>query len=60
MFSIKKSYDNEYLKNIYKHEKLCHTVDGNPCYVLTITDNINEDDCIKFDGTNVSTKRCEK
>jgi hypothetical protein len=40
LFSIKKSYNPEYLRQIYKHEKLCVTEDGNPCYVLTITDNI--------------------
>lgn len=57
LFSIKKNYNSEHLKQIYKCEKLCQTVDGNSCYVLTITDNVIEDDCIKFDGTNVTTKR---
>ena len=41
---INKKYEQEHLQDIYKCEKLCDTVGGKPCYVLTITDNVKEDD----------------
>ena len=56
LFSIKKNYEPDHLKYIYKHEKLCDTISGKPCYVLTITDNVLEDDCIKTDGPEPKTK----
>ena len=56
LFSIKKNHEPEHLKQIYKHEKLCNTISGKPCYVLTITDNVNEDDCIKVEGNEVKSK----
>ena len=44
LFYINKHYDQSYLQNIYKVEKLCDSVAGNPCYVITITDNVQETD----------------
>ena len=44
LFQINKTYEAEHLQNIYKCEELCTTLGGNPCYVLTITDNVKEDD----------------
>ena len=44
LFMITKKYESDHLQNIYKHEKLCNTIGGKPCYVLTITDNVKEDD----------------
>lgn len=41
---INKKFDSDHLQEIYKCQKLCNTVGGKPCYVLTITDNIKEDD----------------
>ena len=41
---INKKKEEENLQDIYKCEKLCDTVGGKPCYVLTITDNVKEDD----------------
>ena len=46
LFLIQKKYESEHLHNIYKCEKLCDTCGGNPCYVLTITDNVQEDDIV--------------
>ena len=43
-FQIQKNYDKEHLDHIYKCEKLCDTLGKKPCYVLTITDNVQEDD----------------
>jgi hypothetical protein len=44
LFLVNKQYDAEHLQNIYKCEKLCNTVGNKPCYVLTITENVKEDD----------------
>ncbi len=44
LFQIHRKYDGNYLQNIYKSEVLCNTIAGNPCYVLTITENVQDDD----------------
>ena len=42
LFLINKRFEESYLKNILKVEKMCDTLGGNPCYVLTITENVDE------------------
>ena len=56
MFTIKKQTPPDFLNSIYKQEKLCQTLAGNPCYCLTITSNVQEDDCIVLDHEQVKTK----
>jgi len=60
MFSIQKNYDSDHLKQIFKQEKLCDTVGGNPCYVLTITDNVTDDDIKITDESFLPQKRDEE
>lgn len=49
LFSITKKHPPEYLKTNYKVQKLCNTIEGNICHLITITDNIqNEQQAISL------------
>ncbi len=43
LYSVTKKLPSEFLKNCFKIQKLCNTIEGNACHVLTITDNIAQD-----------------
>lgn len=59
LFQIQRKYEPEHLSHIYKCEKLCDTVGKKPCYVLTITDNVQEDD-IKIGAEQMEQNEEEK
>lgn len=40
LHSLTKKYTADYLDNILKVQKLCNTIEGNTCHILTITDSI--------------------
>jgi hypothetical protein len=40
LFSITRKYPFDYLDTIFKQQKLCTTIEGNTCHLLTITDNV--------------------
>ena len=44
IYSLEKRRDESTgpMKNTLKVQKLCDTIEGNPCYVLTISDNVHE------------------
>jgi len=44
MFMLKGKYPEEHLSSIFKIQKLCDSVAGNPCYLLTITSDVKKHD----------------
>jgi hypothetical protein len=44
LFALKTRYPEDHLKNVLKMQKLCDTMAGNPCYILTITSDVNKND----------------
>ena len=44
MFALQSKYPEDYLNNILKINRLCDTVGGNPCYILTITTDVKKND----------------
>lgn len=44
LFSLRQKYPEEYLSSIMKTNKLCDSVAGNPCYLITITNDIKKHD----------------
>ncbi|TNV87611.1 hypothetical protein FGO68_gene5364 [Halteria grandinella] len=43
LYSITKKYPTDYLKSNYRVQKLCNTLEGNTCHLITITDNIQNE-----------------
>ena len=41
LFTIPKKYPSDHLRNVLRIQNLCDTLEGNPCHVLTISDNVN-------------------
>lgn len=41
---LKTRYPEEHLNNVLKVQKLCDTIAGNPCYILTITTDVRKND----------------
>jgi len=50
LFVLNTRYPEEHLNNILKVQKLCDTVGGNPCPILTITNDVRKND-INLNGT---------
>lgn len=44
LFVLKSRYPEEHLNNVLKIQKLCETMAGNPCYILTITTDVQKND----------------
>lgn len=44
LYVLKTRYPTEYLNNVLKVQKLCETMAGNPCYILTITSDVKKND----------------
>jgi hypothetical protein len=44
LFNLKSKYPEEYLNSILKINNLCDTIAGNPCYLLTITNDVKKHD----------------
>ena len=44
LFALQSKYPEDYLNNILKINRLCDTVAGNPCYILTITTDVKKND----------------
>lgn len=44
LFVLKTKYPEEHLNNVLKVQKLCETMAGNPCYILTITTDVKRND----------------
>jgi len=44
MFMLKGKYPEEHLNSILKIQKLCDSIAGNPCYLLTITSDVKKHD----------------
>ena len=44
LFILQAKHNEEHLNNILKINKLCDTVGGNPCYILTITNDVKKND----------------
>ena len=42
LFMMNKTLKEDFIKNNLKVQKLCDTVDKNPCLLLTISENVNE------------------
>lgn len=38
---VQNKVNEEFLKNNFKVQKLCDTIDKNPTYLLTITENVD-------------------
>ena len=43
LFNAPKKYPKDYIKNVLRIQNLCETIEGNPCPVLTISDNVNQE-----------------
>ena len=41
---LKTRYPEDHLNNVLKVQKLCDSVAGNPCYILTITTDVKKND----------------
>jgi hypothetical protein len=39
---VNKNHKQEFLKNNLKVQKLCDTIDKNPCLLLTISENVHD------------------
>lgn len=42
IYTIKRKYPQDYLRNVMRIQKLCDSMLSNPCYVLSITENVYE------------------
>lgn len=50
LFVLNSRYPEEHLNNILKVQKLCESVGGNSCHILTITNDVRKND-INLNGT---------
>ena len=57
LFALKSRHSEEHLKNVLKIQKLCDSIAGNPCYILTITTDVNKND---IDLTKQASKNVKK
>ncbi len=49
LYSVSKRCSSDFLKANYKCQKLCNTLEGNACHLITITDNImNENQAMQI------------
>ena len=46
LFILKTKFPEEHLNQILKVNKVCETLAGNPCYLLTITSDVKKNDII--------------
>ena len=46
LFMLKSKFPEEHLNSILKINKMCETMAGNPCYLLTITSDVKKNDVI--------------
>ena len=61
MFMLKGKYPEEHLNSILKIQKLCDSVAGNPCYLLTITSDVKKHDiAINVNGQSQRKQGIEK
>ena len=44
LFALKSKYPEEHVNNVLKMNRLCDTMAGNPCYILTITSDVRKND----------------
>ena len=44
LYVLKTRYPEEHLNNVLKVQKLCDSIAGNPCYILTITTDVRKND----------------
>ena len=44
LFALQTKYPEDHLNNVLKINRLCETVGGNPCYILTITNDVKKND----------------
>lgn len=55
LFALKTRYQEDYLNSVLKVQKLCETLGGNPCYILTITSDVKKND-IPLNGVTDSAR----
>ena len=59
---LKSKFPEEHLAQVLKINKICETMAGNPCYLLTITSDVKRNDVVlgKADGERPSEPNTAK
>ena len=60
LYVLKTRYPEEHLNNVLKIQKLCETIAGNPCYILTITNDVRKNDIIMQPGASGANTTANK
>ena len=55
LFMLRSKFPEEHLNSILKINKVCETMAGNPCYLLTITSDVKRNDIILGKATDGAT-----